>query len=112
MLELLILAVVLFCAGVAGTIIYDKVKADQAKQAEVRASRPRFPGPETTPAPRVSRKRAPAKSMQDINEEFLAKFSEHMKSKPSPLTAKDLSTQSTLTVNELIAKIEEMKKKL
>lgn len=107
MIELLILGLILFIAGVGGTVLYDKHKEYQASR----------PAPIPKPSA-VTRKRPGPKSMQDINEEFLAKFSEHMKQQPkarakrASLTQKDLNTLSTLTVEELIAKIEDMKKKL
>lgn len=108
MFELLIYGLILFIVGVAGTIAYDKHK-------EYKASRP-VPTPKPSA---VTRKRPGPKSALSDDEQFLAQFAEHMKQKPkarakkaAPLTQKDLSTQSTLTVEELIAKLEDMKRKL
>lgn len=113
-MELIILGIVLFIAGIAGTMFYDAYKAAKQKQAEMRAARP----PRPVPAARKTR------TLQDSNEEFLAKFAEHMKQQPAPrkrtrasvkiktLSPEDFSTESALTVEELIAKLEAMKKKI
>ena len=114
-MELIIIGIVLFIVGVAATMFYDAHKAAKQKQAELRASRPPRPVP-------ASPSRKKAQTLQDANEEFLARFKESMTQKPAPrkrpgpkvkgLKPEDFSINSDLTFEELIAKIQEMKKKL
>lgn len=109
MIELLILGFVLFILGVGATIVYDQFKEIKLKRAEQASARRTTTSKKSRPGP---------KSFQDINEEFLAKFSKHIESQSKTkakakktLTQKDLSIESSLTVEELIERIEEMKKK-
>ncbi len=134
-MEILILGFVLIILGVGATFAFDKIKAEREASNARRAAMP----PKPVPAPKVSRPRPGPKktrTLQDANEEFLAAFEASMKSKPKrvikPGSIKagfykpgqmpedtqfmeelfdDVSTNSKLTVQELIAKIEQMKKR-
>ena len=110
-MEIIILGFVLFILGVGGTIVHDKHKANLAKAAEARAARAS----------------APRKSQKDMIQEMLgmssipvytSKTTTRTTTKPlsqkkklkGPVTNDDVSINSTLTVEELIAKIESMKR--
>lgn len=125
-MEILILGFVLIILGVGATFAYDKVKAEREAIKVRRAS---MPAPVTKPKATVSKK---SRSLVDADEEFLRAFEDSMKPKRTikraSIRAKqyrdgdmpdetlnelfdDLSTTSTLTVQELIEKIERLKKR-
>lgn len=116
-MEILILGVILLVLGVGATYIYDKhkdIKVAMQKNREAnRAARPRFPGPQTTPAPKFKpSSEQPMWSSTTTTKTTTRKAPISQKKKlKGPVTNEDVSINSTLTVQELIDKIEQLKNK-
>lgn len=115
MLELIILAFVLFIGGVAATIVYDKHKEIKSKRAELYASRP------ATPAPTPRTRKPKATPFEDAGKSVKAKSLDAMiqdvksRAKAGEKTLKvqnGMGQAQTMTVQELIKKLEQMKKEL
>jgi len=102
-MEILILAVVLFILGVGATIVYDKHKdkitATLQDLKEIKVG--------------VNVKQVSKQTTKIISEvkQQPKKASSKPLSQKKPLTQKDLSVNSTLTMEELIQKLEAMKKR-
>ncbi len=113
MIELLILGIILFIVGVAGTFVYDKYKAEKLKREEYLKSSP--PRPMGT----IKRPRSTPKSTQDLDEDLLSQFAQHMKNKSASKTkvksniqAQEIKKMPTEDIQKILRQIQEMKKKL
>lgn len=114
MIELIVFGLVLFIIAIGSTYLYDHTKAQKQKQVELKAAFKAARPPK--PISKAKTKYTPF-SDNSNDEEFLAKFSEHMAKTKSNKSKKVSFEQATsinsqLTVNELVAKLEAMKKKL
>lgn len=136
-MEILILGVVLLVLGVGATIIYDKHKAFQTDmEAKIEAGRVRREQAAKEAAQALAQAKAAAKKTKVAVDDTLDKLfkgsssgsyttktttktytkkpisqKKKLPSASSPVSADDVSINSQLTVQELIAKIEAMKKK-
>lgn len=138
MIELIILGIVLFIVGVSATFLYDKYAAEKARKQELDRAAP----PKPIPAPRKSKTKNLSQDLEEeFYDSFKAHIESQAKPKAKPKVKRtikpgsikvgihnsnqlpeetqyleelfeDVSTKSTLTVQELIDKIEKMKKKL
>lgn len=99
-MEYIVLGLVLFIAGVALTFIIDHVKAQTAKSHEYAASRPRTS---------TAKEKQTAKIDDAI---FEAKKRELLGTTTVRVGERDDHTAQTMTVQELIAKLEKLKKDL
>lgn len=108
-MEYLVLGIILFIVGIGCTYVYDHFKAEVAEHGGFFKAKPNTP----TSAPRKTK---PVSTSQ-AEAEFDRVFTQHMakmrsQSRPAGLSAKDVSINSTMTVEELIKRLEKMKKDL
>ena len=132
-MEYIILGFILFIAGVSATLIYDKAKESNLDFKKIKDSFGRTNNQvlnhnlkDVAKVLGKPKRKTKPRDLQDMNEEFLksidlsnmkkdflAKCSTHVKvqsDSDSELSFSDFSTKSTITVQELIDKIESMKK--
>lgn len=117
-MEIIYLAIILFIAGVGATIVYDKVKAQRAAQA----SAPR----RTTRKPRLDpveqefeafkshmdKKRAAGNTGASQLDKLLSEVKARHAAGQVTINVQRGTKQQVMSVNELIQKLEDMKKKL
>lgn len=102
MLTYIILGLVLFIVGVGATIVYDKAK-------EIQAARPQRPAPVRKPTTlKGATGTTSSKSINDLLREAQARAAAGQ----STVTVQRGNREQTMSVEELIKKLEDMKKKL
>lgn len=109
-MEFIILGLVLFIAGVSATMFYDKVKAENAKRAELYRSAP------PKPARATVSKRGPISSASSSSVSSLDRLLSEAKTRQErghrTVEVQTGNTTQTMSVEDLIKRIEQMKKKL
>lgn len=118
-MEIIYLAIFLFIAGVAGTIVYDKVKAERAAQA-VKAPRRTTRKPKLDPVEEefeafkshMDKKRAAGNTGVSQLDRLLSAVKARHAAGQVTVNVQRGNKQQVMSVNELIQKLEDMKKKL
>ncbi len=108
----LILGVLLFIAGVAGTFVYDHFKKEIAEHGGFFKAKPSKPAAKKyTKHDEVSASEQFLKQYQAaINEQKMAQLKSKARRTSGTVTARDGSVNSTMTVEELMRKLERMKR--
>ena len=125
-MELIYLAFILFIAGVAGTILYDKMKAEKQARSERLASAPPKPvrKPRSTKSiyeeeaeafeAHIAKKRKAATSSPAAKQldQLIAQVKFRQAAGEKQLTVTEGVKTQTYTITQLLKKLEEAKKKL